>query len=270
MSSHARSREEERRLSVRTLIIASIASAMAAIITSQFWIRGTPIAAAVTPVIVTLVSELLNRPTQKIVERLTTETDALPLETDALPEAAGAGPPPRDEEYHPSPAREPPPAPLGHDAPVSRAPGRQEQRAPGRDTPDYRVYRSGPVTSRGLPWKTILVTAALAFALAAAALTLPEVIAGQSVGKGDRNFTLWGGDDRDKDEGSSQPAQTMPEQTVPEQTQPDSEATEPDETVTSPAPQPKRTVPTEPETTPPPAGQATPAPKSGTPAPDEP
>ena len=257
-------------MSVRTLIIASIASAMAAIITSQFWIAGTPIAAAITPVIVTLVSELLNRPTQKIVERLTTETDALPPETDALPEAAGAGPPPRDEEYRPSPAREPPPVPLGRDAPpASRAAGRREQRAPGRDTPEYRVYRSSPVSSRGLPWKPILLTAALAFALAAAALTLPEVIAGQSVGKGDRNFTLWGGGGRDKGEGSPQPTQTVPERTVPEETQPDSEATQPEETVPSPAPQPERTVPTEPQGTPRP-GQTTPAPRSGTPAPSQP
>ncbi len=250
-------------MSVRTLAIASIASAMAAVVTSQFWIAGTPIAAALTPVIVTLVSELLQRPTQKIVERLTTETDAPGPETDALPEAAGAGPPPREEEYHPSPAREPRPgAPLGREPSVSRAPGRETPRGPGRGAPDYRVYRSGPVPSRGLPWKPILLTAALAFTLAAAALTLPELIAGQSVGRGDRNFTLFGGESRDNDEGSPKPAQTQPEQT-----QPGSQATPPDETV--PSPEPELTAPAEPEATPP-SGQTTPAPGSGTPAPSVP
>ena len=66
MPSHARTREEERRLSIRTLAIASLASATAAVLTSQFWAGGTPIAAAVTPVIVALVSEMLHRPSERI------------------------------------------------------------------------------------------------------------------------------------------------------------------------------------------------------------
>lgn len=226
MSSHAGSREEERRLNVRTLIIASIASAMAAIITSQFWTSGTPIAAAITPVIVTLVSELLHRPTQRIAERLTSEADA----------------------------------------PAALDPGRQRsgRRAEARsDAPEYRVYRTSPVASRDLPWKAILVTAALAFTLAAAALTLPELIAGQSVGKGDRDFTLWGGGRDNENESSPEPGQTQPEQTQPEQTAPGSDATQPDETVPELEPQP--ITPAEPESTEP--TPTTSAPRSGTPAP---
>src|ERR687885_605772 len=84
-----RGREDQRRLSIRTLVIASLASATAAVVTSHFWTQGTPIAAAVTPVIVALVSEMLHKPTDIIVERLSTEREAV------LPEAAGAGPPPR-------------------------------------------------------------------------------------------------------------------------------------------------------------------------------
>src|SRR5205823_3008140 len=72
-----REREEARRLSVRTLLIASVAAATAAIVTSQIWASGTPIAAAVTPVIVALVSELLHRPTEAIARRVTTERSAL-------------------------------------------------------------------------------------------------------------------------------------------------------------------------------------------------
>ena len=72
-----RGREDERRLSIRTLVIASIASLTAAIVTSHFWTAGTPIAAAVTPVLVSLVSELLHRPTEKIAERLTSDAPAL-------------------------------------------------------------------------------------------------------------------------------------------------------------------------------------------------
>ena len=66
MSSQAASREDGRRLSLRTLTIASVASATAAVVTSLFWKGGTPIAAAVTPVIVAVVSEMLHRPAEKI------------------------------------------------------------------------------------------------------------------------------------------------------------------------------------------------------------
>ena len=252
MSSHARSsREEERRLSVRTLIFASIGSAMAAIITSQFWTAGTPIAAALTPVIVTLVSELLRRPTERIAGRFTTETDALPAETDALPEAAGAGPPPPREEWDPRPAHDPPqPDPYLGDT-------------RGRDAPEFRVYRTTPSPPR-LSWKPILVTATIAFAIAAAALTLPELIAGESVGGGDRNFTLWGGGKK-----KQAPAEEQPQT---QETQPGSQATEPERTVPELEPDPEQTAPkpdsttTEPETTQP-RTQTTPAPRSQTPAP---
>ena len=194
MSSQARTREEERRFNVRTLVIASIGSAAAAVITSQFWIAGTPIAAAMTPVIVALVSEMLHRPTEKIAERFTAETDA-------LPEAAGAGPPPKQAE------------------------------PPARDVTLYTSPR------RGLPWRTILVTGVLAFVIGAAIITLPELIAGQSLGKGDGKTSILGENGRadrnreDEDEGRSQeeeqqtvtetvpappPPQTAPQQTTPQ------------------------------------------------------
>ena len=62
---------------MRTLAIASTASASAALLTSQLWFRGTWIAAALTPVIVTLVSELLYRPTERIASKLTSERPSL-------------------------------------------------------------------------------------------------------------------------------------------------------------------------------------------------
>ena len=239
MSSHARSREEERRLSIRTLVIASVASATAAIVTSQFWVRGTPIAAALTPVIVTLVSELLHRPTAKIAERLTTQTDVLPRETDILPEAAGAGPPPPGEEREPRPARE---APM------------RDPHAERAAEPEFTVYRSGSTASRDLPWRAILVTATIAFLIAAAALTLPELIAGQSVGGGDRNFTLFGGES-DKEKAPAD------EETQTRETLPGSQATEPEKTVPELEPTPEQTEPeTETQTTTQPETETGPAP----------
>ena len=209
MSSTPRSaREEERRLNIRTLVIASVASAIAAVVTSQFWIAGTPIAAAVTPVIVALVSELLHRPTERIAERFTAETDALPAD------AMGAGPPPRDPQRAPAPARDLPPPP--------------EERG-------VSMYRSAP--RRRLPVRTIAVTAVLAFVIGAAVLTLPELLTGQSIGKGDGKTSIFA-TDRDKPESEAPqeqaPMQTTPEeepQTVPEETTPEEQPTE-----TAPAP----------------------------------
>ena len=71
-----REREEERRLNMRTLTIASVASASAAAVTSQLWIAGTWIAAALTPVLVALISEAMHRPTERIARAWTTERGA--------------------------------------------------------------------------------------------------------------------------------------------------------------------------------------------------
>ena len=228
---------------MRTLVIASAASALAAIVTSQFWIDGTPIAAALTPVIVTLVSELLHRPTERIAQRFTTGGDALPRgaalaapETDALPEAAGAGPPPRQEEHDPRPAREPPAQGLAG------------------DEPEYRVYGTSP--PRRIPWKPILVTATIAFIVGMAALTLPELIAGQALGSGDRKTTLFGGGSGDRQKEPPRKEQTEPEATntvpdpapaQPQQTAPETLQPPPDQTAPSappaPAPPPQSPVP---------------------------
>jgi outer membrane biosynthesis protein TonB len=199
--------QEKRGIEMRTLVIASVASAAAAVITSQFWIRGTPIAAALTPVIVALVSELLHRPTEKIAQRMTTETDA-------LPEAAGAIPPPPAEEVVPRPARD----------------------------PEINVYRSGgSARKRTIAWTAVLTTGLLAFAIAALVLTVPELIAGGSIGGRDRATTLVPSKKQDRDGGQDQTVteqQTVTE-TVPAEPEPTTE--------TAPEPPPaQRTTPTTP------------------------
>ena len=133
-------REEQGRLELRTLAIASAASLAAALLTAQFWAAGTPIAAAVTPVIVAIVSELLHRPTQAIARRVTADRTAV-------------GPPVAEER---------PPAPGG-----------------------VRVYRSEPRRFGRVHPKLVAITALLAFVIAAAVVTLPELLAGQSIGRGD-------------------------------------------------------------------------------------
>jgi len=160
MSPQARDRAEERRLSIRTLAIASASSATAAIVTSRLWADGTPIAAAMTPVIVTIISESLNRPTAKIAERLT-------VDSRGRPKPMRGGPPQRNvKEGDPEPGR-----------------GRPSGALPD----DVRVYRSGSRSGSRKPrlsWKLILTTAALAFVIGLVVLTLPQVFAGESLLKG--------------------------------------------------------------------------------------
>lgn len=273
MASHAQSsREEQRSLSVRTLVIASVASAVAAVLTSLFWTRGTPIAAAITPVIVALVSELLHRPAEVISQRFTAETDA-------LPEAAGAGPPPPRQARQGEPARddaetaveEGPAATAAlrqatrERAAAARAPtqdagngGRPPRSATRETPPGVRVYGSGSGSAkRSLPWKPIALTAALAFVIGAGALTLPELIAGQSLGAGDRGTTYFGGGssraDRDPDRGGGGKADEQAPARKPEQdpeAAPQDPAPDPDpEAEQSPAPEAKTRTAPEPKTT---------------------
>jgi hypothetical protein len=285
MSSHSRTaeREEERRLNMRTLVIASAASAAAALLTSQLWIAGTWIAAAMTPVIVSLVSEVLNRPTERIARSITSDRRPLaaadPLPDRALREpAAGAGEarPPRD---------------LGSEAPIrvyrageaSPRSGRRATRVAagggpggggrgiGAGAPDRGPGARGPVVGapgmpppgrgpttrrRKIAFGAVFGTAAVAFVIAVAALTLPELVAGGSVGKNDGRTTFFGG----KKAGDSKEKQAPQNTTEEEQPAPEEEQqpTTPEEE-TTPAPE-EETAPTE-ETAP----QETPAP--GEPAP---
>jgi cell division septation protein DedD len=62
------SREKSGGLSLTTLLIASASAAAAAVVVPLFWQRGSIVAAAITPVIVTLVSESLRAPVTKVQE----------------------------------------------------------------------------------------------------------------------------------------------------------------------------------------------------------
>src|ERR671923_85338 len=164
-------REEERRLNTRTLAIASVASASAATVTSQLWIAGTWIAAALTPVLVALISEAMHRPTERIARAWTSEREARSSRTI-------------------SPTRREPTAVTGTPGPV-------------------RVYRagdsgSGPtlLTKRRVAIGTVAATAAIACVAGLLMLTTVDLVSGGSVGKGSSRFTLAGGgsDSKPKDE----------------------------------------------------------------------
>jgi hypothetical protein len=294
MTSHSRTaeREEERRLNPRTLAIASAASAAAALVTSQLSTAGTWIAAAMTPAIVTLVSEMLNRPTERIARSLTSDRRSLPA-------AGGAGRPPSPK-ADPLPDRAPiepsegvgrasPPVPgTGSEAPIrvyragkaepqrtplgarsqaagtrGRSAGARNRRAEGRArepggpvgpgqepvrgrAPDGRGQAAevrgqgigrpprepgSPGSGLGAPgarrpvarrrkiaYGAVFTTAALAFVIAVAALTLPELVAGGSVGRNDGRTTFFGGAKSD-DRAKEQAPQNTTEEEQPRQRQ---------------------------------------------------
>jgi hypothetical protein len=226
MASSPRSeREEERRHNIRTLLIASAASATAAAVTSQLWIRGTWIAAAITPLMVALVSELLNRPAEQLA-RWTAERPGLPGDAERLP-AEPPAPPPRTA-----------PPPAAGEAPV-------------------RIYRTQPASRRPSRRKlaigTILATAGLAFVIAVVTITAGELIAGDSIGKGDRRTTFGGGKTEQKDKkDSADERQTDTSEERPTETEQETPSDQPTETETTPS----QTT----ETVPAPTQQTAPAP----------
>jgi hypothetical protein len=248
-SSPRREREEERRHNVRTLVIASIASASAAAVTSQLWIAGTWVAAAVTPILVTLVSEALGRPTERIARAWTSDRPAV-RET--------AREPVRVPDTKPSP-RWP-----GLDGPPDDgAPPR-----PGEPGP-VRVYRGAGrrPRRRKIAFGAVAATAALSFVIGIVLLTGTELIAGQSIGKGGGRTSIGiGGGGKNKTESDRKeqdnrsPAdigerpQGQRQQQQNPSTQPQEES--PQTTTTTPTP----TTPEQTTTQPTPAPQQAPAP----------
>ena len=178
MSERRNGNQKKEGLSLQTLAIAAFASATAALVTSRLWPGGAIYTAALTPVIVAIVSDLTRRPMEselvkrpvrrisevRAVRREATLARGTVVERDRIdpPEEGGNG--------------------VG---PV-RVYGREEQSR-------FRL--------RQIHWRIVLWTAALAFVIAAAVLTIPEVIAGDAVsGKRDTTFFGGGADERKADE----------------------------------------------------------------------
>ena len=219
-------REEERRLNTRTLTIASVASATAAAVTSQLWIAGTWIAAALTPVMVALISEAMHRPTERIARAWTSDRDA---------GVSGSI----------SPTRSEPTAVTGTAGPV-------------------RVYRAGDsgtgttmLTRRRIAIGTVAATAAIACVAGLLLLTTVDLVSGGSVGKGSGRLTLTGGGGDSKSETQDQQKDASPQQnqdsTKQQETTPSDQQTTtepaPDEQPpadTAPVPPPSETPPGEP------------------------
>ncbi|HET8820397.1 MAG TPA: hypothetical protein VFM57_02545 [Thermoleophilaceae bacterium] len=211
-------REEERRLNMRTLTIASAASAAAAAVTSQLWIAGTWIAAALTPVLVALISEALHRPTERVARARTTRR--------AATGRGAAITSPRVAEPDLGPIR------------VYRQPGSRPSR-------------------RRIALGVVAATGALAFVIGIVALTTVDLVSGGSVGKGSgRTTLLGGGGDGGGTRTDQQPAErgdestSQPDEPTDEPTSTAPTSTEPPEdepSDTAPLPEPTEPAPGEPE-----------------------
>jgi hypothetical protein len=227
-------------LSVRTLAIASAGSLTAAIVVSRLFPPGTIYASALTPVIVAAVSEILNRPADRVSE-FRRQRRTMVMEAARAPQGEEAGA-----------LRGAPDFAQGADA-------EEELAVSGNgtgDAPPIRIH--GRTRSRVLHPKVWIATGLAAFAIAVAVVTLPELIFGGAVATNHRT-TIFGGGGRSsstKTETTETKTDTQPQETVTETTPAQTPA---QQTQT-------QTTTTETQTTPTETGTST-APSGGTPAP---
>ncbi len=172
LASEAVSRETKKGggggLSLQTLLISSLAAVAAAIVVPMFWERGSIIATAITPIIVAVVSEALNRPAAVIktaAPRVTRRTATGAAVRTRTPTGVGA----RD-----------------------RVPTHPEQVPPRRRDP-FGLYEEERPRNRR-PLKIALLTGLLAFIIGAGVVTASELaLFGHSVGQSKRSTGLFGG-----------------------------------------------------------------------------
>jgi hypothetical protein len=220
-------REEERRLNTRTLAIASIASASAAAVTSQLWIAGTWVAAALTPVLVALISEAVHRPTERIARAWTTERGEARMSRAQTP------------------TREEPAELTGTAGPVRVYRQTSQGAEPARrgTAAGTRLSRPMTLSRRRIAIGGVLATAGIAFLIALVAITAGDLVTGGSIGKGSHRTTFFSGDKNteQKQDSTQDPASTQPDQQ--QEQQPDQQRDEPTTTTPAPEEEPSDTAP---------------------------
>jgi hypothetical protein len=232
-------------LSLRTLAIASAASMTAALVSSQLFPPGTVYASAVTPVIVAAVSEALRKPADRVSE-LAKQRRALVMQASRAPHGEEGGA-----------LRGAPDFAQG--AAADEELGTVHGNGTG-EAPPITVY-GRTRKPRLLHPKAWIATGLAAFAIAAAVLTLPELIFGGAVASNHRTTYFGGGSSsRTKTQTTTTPTTTQPgktvTKTVPAQTAPQSTTTQ-----TTPTQSQTQTTPTDTTTQTAPSGGA-PAPSA--------
>jgi hypothetical protein len=223
------SREQSGGLSITTLLIASGSAVAAAVIVPLFWERGSIVATAITPIIVTLTSEALKKPVEKIptvgVWRKTPQGTAL------------RQPGGRDFEVHDPEEERLEVDPAQADDPFGL---REPERGGGFFTRKRVVLA--------------LVTGLLAFAIAAVVVTAGELTVGGSTSSGHRT-TFFGGSRTPTPTPTATPTETPDKDATPTPTPSETPSATPTETPSAtptPSVAPNAATP-EPGATPPPA-----------------
>src|SRR3954447_23226782 len=190
-------------LSLQTLVLAAASSAAAAIIVSHVWKNGTVVAAAMTPVIVAVVKELLAKPMESELVRKPVQQVSRVASSSRRRVAGGVGV--RTEGVAPPSVRPPVEPPSTEHPPTERRSAPSDGGLPGENgfppaagdgclTP-MRTYGRAP--RRRLHLKVAIITGLVAFLIAAAALTLPELIFGGAISS-HHSTTLFGGSSSSK------------------------------------------------------------------------
>jgi hypothetical protein len=259
-------------LNLQTLVVAAVASGVAAILVSHVWKDGTVLAAAMTPVLVSILKEALQRPMQsEVVRRSASRVSSVATAPARRVTSAGsrsAGGSSATRTYEPPPA-------TGNG---NGARNDVVAAGPRRDYSTAGGSRAGFLTRlRGTHLKIAIATGLLAFVVAAVVITVPELLFGGAVSSGHSTTIFGGGSDsaskKDKadkskqdqnsqdqqptDKGTSTPTDTgttsTPQQTTPTQTQTQSTPSQPPS-----------------QSTPPSSGGGTPAPQTPVPTPPAP
>jgi hypothetical protein len=247
-------------LSLQTLVVAAAASGVAAIVVSHLWKDGTVIAAAMTPVIVAIAKELITRPMESEIVRKPVQQVGRLASSGRLTVPGRAGTGSSGETRVLPPTGERPAAPGNGGGP---------QTGDGEGITPIRTYGRG--RRRPIHLKIALITGLVAFVIAAAVLTLPELIFGGAISS-HHSTTLFGGgsskskSDRSKNQRnntSTQPQQSKPQngQTTPAAPPASGSTSKPPPTSpssTTPQSSPQQTAPQ--QTSPVPTTPTTPAP----------
>jgi hypothetical protein len=223
---------------VGTLIVAATSAVVAATVVSRLWQPGTVMATAMTPVLVTLIREALERPARRVssIAGRATAVPVAPPEPDARPEPIGS----------------PPAVVVTHDEGL---------------TP-MRVYRPERRVRRR--WKLALATGLLAFVVAVAAMTVPELVAGRSVVSAKHDTTIFGGQRHTAATTTKKPEEKTKteEETVSTEQAPEDQTTTGEQTTTTAPEQPTESAPqTETQTAP--QTQTQPPPTTTQPPPEQ-
>jgi uncharacterized membrane protein YvlD (DUF360 family) len=254
-------------LSPQTLVIAAVASAVAAVVVSHFWKGGTVVAAAMTPVIVSVMKELLARPMEsELVKKPVKQVSRMAsgrIVASAIPRTERVRQAGQTRDYPEDPRTAAPPPPTEPHSPAGT--NGDSTRPDVLQSHPRRTYGSSP-RRRPPHLKIAIITGLLAFVIAALVLTVPELVLGGAVSS-HHSTTLFGGgssksksSDKTSTDQSTTPSGKQPQgQTTPATPPPTTGGSTP--TTTTPAPS------TTPQAAPAPQQTAPPPPSGGTPTP---